>query len=64
MGECQQNINGFSGSVYKSFDTQEEAEQFLRGDVGSGKETDSVKKEYILIEAVAYVDGSYNQQIE
>ena len=22
-GECQQNINGFSGAVYKSFDTDE-----------------------------------------
>ena len=59
-GECQQNINGFSGAVYKSFDTQEEAEQFLRGDVGSGKETDSVKRIYTDSEAVAYVDGSYN----
>ena len=58
--ECQQNINGFSGAVYKSFDTQEEAEQFLRGDVGSGKETDSVKRIYTDSEAVAYVDGSYN----
>ena len=59
-GECQQNINGFSGAVYKSFDTQEEAEQFLSGDVGSGKETDSVKRIYTDSEAVAYVDGSYN----
>lgn len=59
-GECQQNINGFSGAVYKSFDTQEEAEQFLRGDVGSGKETDSVKRIYTDSEAVAYVDGSHN----
>ena len=54
-GECQQNINGFSGAVYKSFDTQEEAEQFLSGDVGSGKETDSVKRIYTDSEAVAYV---------
>lgn len=61
-GECQQNINGFSGAVYKSFDTQEEAEQFLNGEVASDKEVDSVKRIYTDSEAVAYVDGSYNPE--
>ena len=28
-GECQQNINGFSGAEYKGFSTKEEAEAFL-----------------------------------
>lgn len=28
--ECQKNINGYSGAVYKSFNTKEEAEEYLK----------------------------------
>lgn len=52
--ECQNQINGFSGAVYKGFATKEEALAFV-GDKGSGKQESLVNTQ-----AVAYVDGSYD----
>lgn len=58
-GECQQNINGFSGAEYKGFSTREEAETFLN-DIDLCKE-DITKRIFSTSEAVAYVDGCFNQ---
>jgi len=58
-GECQQNINGFSGAEYKSFSTQEEAEAFLNN-VDLCKE-DTTKRIYSTSDAVAYIDGCFNE---
>lgn len=58
-GECQQNINGFSGAEYKGFSTREEAEDFLN-DTDCNKE-DITKRIYSTSEAVAYVDGCFNE---
>ncbi|MBO4591171.1 MAG: ribonuclease H family protein [Eubacterium sp.] len=49
--ECKANVTGFSGAVYKSFTTIEEAKAFM----GQGKPKQTQESE-----AVAYVDGSYN----
>ncbi len=58
-GECQQNINGFSGAEYKGFSTKEEAEAFLNNtDFNEG---DATKRIYSSSEAVAYVDGCFNK---
>lgn len=57
-GECQQNINGFSGAEYKGFSTKEEAEAFINNTNLS--EEDTVKRIYSDSEAVAYVDGCFN----
>lgn len=51
--ECQNQINGFSGAVYKGFSTKEEAMAFVNGN--SGKQEANEKTQ-----AVAYVDGSYD----
>lgn len=51
-GECQAQINGFSGAVFKSFPTKEEALAFVKGSTGPAKKEKT--------EAVAYVDGSYD----
>lgn len=51
--ECQNQISGFSGAVYKGFATREDAMDFIGGNDGErikNRET----------EAVAYVDGSYD----
>lgn len=53
--ECQNQIMGFSGAVYKGFATREEAQEFI--DVNS-EERMEVKQE--KTEAAAYVDGSYD----
>ena len=49
--ECKANVTGFSGAVYKSFTTLDEAKAFM----GQGQPKQTQKSE-----AVAYVDGSYN----
>lgn len=58
--ECQSNINGFPGAVYKSFHTEEEALEFLNG----GTVAKTVEASPVSIkgpsEVIAYVDGSYN----
>ena len=60
--ECQQNINGFSGAIYKSFETIEDAENFLNDKSIPEIKNDSVQRIYTKTEAVAYVDGSYRQE--
>ena len=49
--ECKEQVNGYSGAVYKSFTTEEEAKVFI------GKE---VKKASDDLGLLAYVDGSFN----
>ena len=49
--ECKEQVNGYSGAVYKSFTTEEEAKVFI------GKE---VKKASADLGLLAYVDGSFN----
>lgn len=51
--ECQHQINGFSGAIYKGFATKEEAMLFVEG-IGENQ------KRYKEKQAVAYVDGSYD----
>lgn len=51
--DCQSQISGFSGAVYKGFATKEEAMAF----VGEGE---NKQEKYEDTQAVAYVDGSYD----
>ena len=51
--ECQNQISGFSGAIYKGFATREEAAAFV------GKENDGSNVNG-QVQAVAYVDGSYD----
>lgn len=51
--DCQTQINGYSGAVYKGFATREEAAAFISGETNILKETEETQ-------AVAYVDGSYD----
>lgn len=60
--ECKANVDGISGSEFKSFKTEEEAKEYLG--LTSAKEEvvnsdfHSVSKEKKL---TAYVDGSFNK---
>lgn len=49
--ECEAQVKGFKGAIYKSFSTVDEAKQFL------GENT---KKHLNQQGLIAYVDGSYN----
>lgn len=63
--ECKTMTHGYSGAVYKSFKTLEEAEQFMKGAVASSrienvKGTSTAQIIEGLPEVYAFVDGSYN----
>lgn len=54
--ECKDQVNGYSGAIYKSFLTIDEAKNFLRGNKEEKREEGNKDKD----KAIAYVDGSYN----
>lgn len=49
--ECERQVKGFKGAVYKSFKTKEEAELFLDNQIHVQNDQNGL---------IAYVDGSYN----
>lgn len=53
---CLKEVKGYSGSIYKSFKTKEEAKAYM---VGEEKEV-----EVGANSVIAYVDGSYNQKLK
>lgn len=64
--ECQNSIKGFKGAIYKSFKTEEEAEEFMNADEeelieesNSLKTVDALNEDEIII----YSDGSYNSDL-
>lgn len=65
--ECKKNVDGYSGAIYKSFNTIEDAHVFL-SDIDFTKNNDSIIQDTFCkkinsnspTEAVAYVDGSFN----
>ena len=52
--ECKASVNGYSGAVYKSFQSEEEARSFLGLD--GQMEEGAQNPDWVEI----YVDGSYN----
>ena len=61
--ECKEQVNGYSGAVFKSFKTREEAVEFIGGDLQKELQEDFAN-EHIVVNndkhIIAYVDGSYN----
>jgi len=51
---CLKEVKGYSGAIYKSFKTLDEANKFMEGQ----KEEINIGKNAVI----AYVDGSYNQK--
>ena len=58
--ECKEQVNGYSGAVYKSFTNEEEAKAFLseEKEVKTVEEAISGARDNLTL--LAYVDGSYN----
>ena len=56
--ECQKQISGFSGAEFKGFATVEEAKAYLQG--GEAEKSEELPQ----TEAVAYVDGSYQNGLQ
>ena len=61
--DCKAQTDGYSGAIYKSFQSAEEAENFVRGTAAAGGNGAENGEETVQPDedtAVAYVDGSYN----
>lgn len=56
-------VDGFSGAAYKGFPTRKEAEAFL-GVMNEEEITLEISKNAPVAEAIAYVDGSYDDTIK
>ena len=60
--ECQKQVSGFPGAVFKSFTTIQEAENFVKGIVPQIEESGEQILKAEPGALVAYVDGSYNAE--
>lgn len=60
--ECKEQVEGFSGAVYKSFKTLNEANDFINADNPAKKSNPDSSDPFneSVSYAIAYVDGSYN----
>ena len=67
--QCKAQVHGFSGAIYKSFPTKEEAEAYINGGAtvagttkkaGGGSNSQTVDSRENYDGVIAYVDGSYN----
>lgn len=65
--DCQAQINGYSGAIFKGFATKEEAMEFVGGEAQVFGEAEQITLPFVNAEpvtedteAVAYVDGSYD----
>lgn len=56
--DCKKQVIGYKGAIYKKFESSKDAEDFIKGNEASSVEFDL--KNLPDDEAVAYVDGSYN----
>ena len=57
--ECQTNTSGFSGAVFKGFETLNEAQNFMNGET---VKVDSYDGQSTLPAIYAFTDGSFNVQ--
>jgi len=57
--DCKKAVDGYSGAEYKGFSTKEDAEKYL----GISKPHSDEKEELKDSAAIAYVDGSYNKEL-
>ena len=54
--ECQKQTSGYPGAKFKSFKTKEEAENYLKDNIGVAKDVTEVEGIY------AYIDGSFDRK--
>lgn len=56
--ECKKQVEGYSGAIYKGFQTIQQAKEYL----GLSNDNEKISAESTVseVEAIAYVDGSYD----
>lgn len=57
--ECNKEVKGFKGAIYKKFSNLEDAENFIKTDSFSLEDKEDIKVKVKDDEFIAYVDGSY-----
>lgn len=62
--ECKKQVDGFPGALYKGFASKKEAEDFLSISKNQNILVSSAETTTIKSEAIAYVDGSYDDSIK
>jgi viroplasmin and RNaseH domain-containing protein len=62
--ECKKQVEGYSGAMYKGFPTLEEAKAFLGENDKLTKSTTTDVNSVLESEAIAYVDGSYDDTLK
>lgn len=68
--ECSKQVNGYSGAVYKSFTTIEDAQAFLgtydggQSSIDDKTVSDAVHEADCSEDIIAYVDGSYDSGLK
>lgn len=55
--QCKEQVHGFKGAEYKSFPTEEEAQNYMGGGI---RTTLKGKEDLLEGECIAYVDGSFD----
>ena len=58
--DCEKQVKGYTGAIYKKFTTEKEAEDFIKGESDGGKKTIMEESDLKDNEALAYVDGSFD----
>ena len=58
--DCKAQVQGYSGAIYKSFPTLQEAQQYLWGNPQDAKQQPDNAMQPADGEMVAYVDGSFH----
>lgn len=60
--DCKNSVNGYSGAIYKSFSTREDAEKFLGGVDNTSNISNDLKSMDVIDKDMpyAFVDGSFN----
>jgi len=63
--ECRQVIEGFSGAEYKSFSRLEDAQAYMNNEDIAQIQAEKLQEASVLSNTViAYIDGSYNKEIQ
>lgn len=60
--ECKQHVAGYSGAEYKSFVNQQDAQNYLNHTEQTAPQKEADVINHSADEAVAYVDGSFNNK--
>lgn len=61
--ECKSQVNGYSGALYKGFQTKKEAEDYLSGETTNCNHAKkNIENREMDVDVTIYVDGSFDEK--